>query len=57
MKYEWRKEEKQIYLPKKIEIQTIPKYKFICLTGHEIRIATYLVSKSLRFMHCRMRCE
>ncbi|WP_251865596.1 GyrI-like domain-containing protein [Enterococcus malodoratus] len=34
MKYEWRKEEKQFYLPKKIEIQTIPKYKFICLTGH-----------------------
>lgn len=33
MKYEWRKAEKQIYLPKKIAIQTIPNYKFICLTG------------------------
>ena len=33
MKYEWRKAEKEIYLPKKIELQTIPRYKFISLTG------------------------
>ena len=34
MKHEWRKAEKQMYLPKKIEIQTIPAYNFICLSGH-----------------------
>ncbi|MDT2674845.1 GyrI-like domain-containing protein [Enterococcus dongliensis] len=33
MKYEWRKAEKQIYLPKKMSLQTIPNYKFICLSG------------------------
>ncbi|MGG5370151.1 GyrI-like domain-containing protein [Enterococcus sp. AZ196] len=34
MKYEWRKAEKHVYLPKKIDVQTIPNYKFICLSGN-----------------------
>ncbi|MDT2760426.1 GyrI-like domain-containing protein [Enterococcus xiangfangensis] len=57
MKYEWRKAEKQIYLPKKIEIQTIPNYKFISLSGHgnpnsahfsEQISALYILSYALR---------
>ncbi|MGX7205428.1 GyrI-like domain-containing protein [Enterococcus pingfangensis] len=57
MKYEWRKAEKQIYLPKKIEIQTIPNYKFISLSGHgdpnnehfsERVSALYILSYALR---------
>lgn len=33
MKYEWRKEEKLSYFPKKISIQKIPKYSFLILEG------------------------
>lgn len=33
MKHEWRKQEKEIYLPKSIEIREIPKYSFLMLEG------------------------
>ena len=33
MKHEWRKHEKEIYLPKSIEIKEIPKYSFLILEG------------------------
>ncbi|MGX7023247.1 GyrI-like domain-containing protein [Vagococcus hydrophili] len=33
MKYEWRKVEKQVYLPKEIEVREIPKYSFLILEG------------------------
>ena len=34
MKYEWRKEEKEYYLPKEIStLVTIPKATYICIKG------------------------
>lgn len=34
MKYEWRKQEKNLYLPKqKPEIVTVPRQKFIMIKG------------------------
>lgn len=33
MKHEWRKQEKELYLPKKITRLSIPNYSFITLTG------------------------
>ncbi|MDD4608445.1 MAG: hypothetical protein PHD10_04885, partial [Bacilli bacterium] len=34
MKYEWRKEEKEIYLPKeKPTLVSIPKSKYFCIKG------------------------
>ena len=33
MKYEWRKQDKDIYLPKKIHITKIDSYKFIVIEG------------------------
>ena len=33
MKHEWRKQEKEIYLPKSIEIREIPRYSFLMFEG------------------------
>ena len=33
MKHEWRKQEKELYLPKKIEIISIPKQHFLLIEG------------------------
>lgn len=42
MKHEWRKKEKEIYLPKtKPELINIPKYKFITISGEGNPNSTY----------------
>lgn len=33
MKYEWRKEEKHLYFPKKVEIVDVPEYTFFIIDG------------------------
>lgn len=33
MKFEWRKEEKEIYLPKGIQVLDLPEYNYITITG------------------------
>jgi hypothetical protein len=57
MKYEWRKQEKDFYLPKKPTVITVPTYQFISLSGNgdpnrpafgEEVAALYAISYSLR---------
>jgi hypothetical protein len=57
MKYEWRKQEKEFYLPKKPTVLTVPTYQFISLSsngdpnrtdfGEEVA-ALYAISYALR---------
>lgn len=57
MKYEWRKLEKELYLPKKPTVIEVPTYQFISLSGSgnpnrpefsEEIAALYTISYSLR---------
>ncbi|CAJ1225129.1 hypothetical protein LZY01_20390 [Levilactobacillus zymae] len=34
MKYEWRKQERDLYLPKGIQVVNVPQVHFLTLTGH-----------------------
>ena len=49
MKYEWKKQEKNLYLPKETpELVTVPKQKFFMLSG-QATLTKRILQKGLAF--------
>lgn len=57
MKYEWRKAEKHVYLPKKLTSKQSQITNSFAFQEMEILTAIYSPSKSVHSMPCPMRFE